>query len=189
MMLNRIKNSFTHTLIVNHTLKGMVILLFFPLTFLAAESDSTEPWKPNPTLAAGLSLAIPGAGQIYNRSYWKAPIAMAAEGYVAWVAWDAAREMSEAEDVASGLSEDSDEYIEAKSQWESARERRNINIWIFVGLVFLSTIDAYVDAQLYPWTREMGTPVAPPESRVTFAPTIGSEGGIGVKLAMTLDLP
>ena len=31
-------------------------------------------WKPDPMRAVWLGAVIPGAGQIYNRSYWKLPI-------------------------------------------------------------------------------------------------------------------
>ncbi len=40
---------------------------------------------PNPRKAAFLSLAIPGAGQIYNRRWWKVPIVYATLGGLVWL--------------------------------------------------------------------------------------------------------
>lgn len=61
-----------------------------PLEEVLTDSLSPEPEKtgffnfkadyPNPKKAAFLSLALPGAGQIYNKRYWKLPLVYGALG-------------------------------------------------------------------------------------------------------------
>lgn len=63
---------------------------------VAADSNSVQPKTgflrgfftdgyPNPRKAAFLSLAIPGAGQAYNRRWWKLPIVYATLGGLVWL--------------------------------------------------------------------------------------------------------
>lgn len=170
-------------------MRYFAIIILLPLLLISAEPDTMENWKPKPALAAGLSIALPGAGQIYNRSYWKAPIVMALEGYTAWVAIDANSKMTEAEERGIQYAEGSDEYQEAKSDWENARELRNTHIWLFAGTVFLSAIDAYVDAHLYDWTREMAEPIEPEETALQISPYINNRGAPGMALTFKFYSP
>ncbi len=51
------------------------ILLFCSLVLSAHENDTIPAhWKPDPYRAVWMAAILPGAGQIYNRSYWKLPI-------------------------------------------------------------------------------------------------------------------
>jgi hypothetical protein len=170
-------------------MKNTVFIFFLSATILFSAQDSVKVFRPNPTLATALSFAIPGAGQIYNRSYWKAPIPMAAEGYTGYMIFDAANAMKNADADADGYSITSPEYIAAQNRWEKARDRRNIHLWILAGVVLLSTVDAYVDAELYPWTREMATPLETQENKVSFVPTFDPQRGYGFALNLTLNFP
>lgn len=44
-------------------------------------------WLPKPRVAGLLSALLPGAGQIYNRSYWKAPMVWGALGITGYLAY------------------------------------------------------------------------------------------------------
>lgn len=74
----------------DHTIKDHVI---FPLEVMqdTTESDSINPngffslFKGKPGKAALLALLIPSAGQIYNKKWWKVPLALALDGSLTYV--------------------------------------------------------------------------------------------------------
>ncbi len=165
-------------------------ILFIGLSIMAfpAFSDGADTlWHPNPQVAAGLSLVIPGGGQLYNRSYLKAPISMGLEGYAIWAIADSWGDMRDAEDLGRQYADSTAEYAAARSAWGDARERRNLHLWLLTGFILASTLDAYVDAQLYPWRTEMGRQIAPAAGDVAFYPIF--ENGFGVEFSLTLNLP
>ena len=92
--------------------------------------------------------------------------------------------MKSAEEMGLSAEEGSAEYLAAEEEWAEARERRNLHLWLLAGTILLSSIDAYVDAHLYDWNREMGTPIAPPESGIALGPIIDSKGGAGLGLTL-----
>ncbi len=68
------------------TLMVVVLIYLTGTTFAQSTVDSTEKKVHSPKKATYLSL-IPGAGQIYNKKYWKLPIVyagFAATGYLAF---------------------------------------------------------------------------------------------------------
>lgn len=56
--------------------KVLTAILLFCTVVLSAHENDTIPakWKPDPYRAVWMAAILPGAGQIYNRSYWKLPI-------------------------------------------------------------------------------------------------------------------
>lgn len=91
-----------------------------------------------------LSALLPGAGQAYNESYWKAPIVL---GLGVYFAMEFFRNDRHADDyrqlyLQTGLSG----YREMREDYKSLRDA---NAWYFLIVYVLNIVDAYVDASLY----------------------------------------
>ncbi len=122
------------------------------------EADSLRKktrWVPNPTVAALLSTAVPGAGQIYSRAYWHSIIFLAAEGYCAWRAIDAAQTANEMWNKRTSLSPGTQQYEDARIQFEYSTTERNTYLWFLAGAKLLDIADAYVSAHLYDFEYQM----------------------------------
>lgn len=112
---------------------------------------------PNPRLAGFLSAFLPGAGQIYNRSYWKAPIvwvALSTTGYIAYrnhqaylFYRQAYRKAIEGENPLAPLPPENIRLLR-----ESYREDRDIFLLAFFILYGLQIGEAYADAHLKGFT-------------------------------------
>ena len=116
-------------------------------------------WKlpyPNPYRAGVYSLILPGAGQIYNKRYWKAPIVWG--GFAALIySVDYNKELMQCfrdaySDRARGITDKYADRIPNIQTLEQLRNRYRKNLQMtyigFVGLYALSALDAYVDAHL-----------------------------------------
>ena len=132
-------------------------------------------WYPNAQKALWLSVIIPGAGQIYNRQYWKLPIIYGGlMGCAYAISWNGrlyndykqayidillasdytdpnasfVKILPDGYTIASlgGVSN----YTSMLNNYQNTyRRNRDLSIIAAVAVYALSLIDAYVDAQLY----------------------------------------
>ena len=127
-------------------------------------------WRPNPKRALWLAVVLPGAGQIYNRKYWKLPIFYGGMlGCVYAITWNNQMYHDYSQAYLDIMDDDPNtqsyntflhlgttvtESSKARYQ-ELFRKRkdrfrryRDLSCFILVGVYALSVIDAYVDASL-----------------------------------------
>lgn len=126
-------------------------------------------FQPDPIRALWLGLVIPGAGQFYNRKYWKLPIVYGGFlGCVYALTWNSKmlQDYSQAylDIVDSDPNTKSYEKMLPpryditgkegrfagifKSKKDTFRRFRDLSLFAFGGVYLLSVIDAYVDAEL-----------------------------------------
>ncbi len=127
-------------------------------------------WRPNIKRAMWLGLVLPGAGQIYNRKYWKLPIIYG--GFVGCayaMRWNNMMYRDYAQAYLDLKDDDPNTHSyeqflhlgnqiteSTKSRFEDLFKRRkdryrrwgDMSFFVMVGVYALSVIDAYVDASL-----------------------------------------
>ena len=127
-------------------------------------------WRPSPKRAMWLAAVLPGAGQIYNRKYWKLPIFYG--GFIGCfyaMRWNNMmyNDYSQAyldlmDDNPETHSYDKFQHLGAEiteanmATWQNKFKRRkdyyrryrDMSAFIMIGVYALSIIDAYVDASL-----------------------------------------
>lgn len=124
---------------------------------------------PDPQRALWLSLVFPGAGQIYNRKYWKLPIIYGGFlGCTYALLWNQQMYMDYSQAYLDIMDDDpnTDSYLDMlppryditgkeerfktlfKNKKNRFRRYRDLSAFCFVGVYLLSVVDAYVDAQL-----------------------------------------
>lgn len=150
---------------------------------------------PNPRKAAFLSLALPGAGQAYNKRWWKLPIVYGALGGMTWLEiqnvkqYRALRDNYKLlvdDDVNTNPTEEPYTRIDATSmkkyrdQWRKYVEQTSLGL----GLVYLlAAADAFVDAHLHSFdvSDDLSLRVVPKAQNLS---TGGPVFGVGVQIAL-----
>lgn len=112
------------------------------------ETDSTEIRRVNPTGALLRSAFVPGWGQLYNRKYIKAAVFAVGESWLANGIYHDWKEVDRHERNFKGAADDPVYQAREFAEFENARDRRNLKMWILAVAIFYSMFDAYVDAQL-----------------------------------------
>ena len=127
-------------------------------------------WTPDPQRALWLALVIPGAGQIYNRKFWKLPIIYGGfMGCIYALTWnnmmykDYSQAYLDIMDNDPGtasynkflhlgrqVTKDNEERYKQlfKNRKDKYRRWRDMSFFVMLGVYAISVIDAYVDAEL-----------------------------------------
>lgn len=166
-----------------------------------ADSTGSETQQPekkqrlhSPKLATLLSAVMPGAGQIYNRKYWKLPIVYGAMGGLIYSAiWNNTERNIYRDAYLLRVDEDSltidqfaGQYTDDNLLSLQSTYKRNRDIsFIFLGVVYvLNIVDAAVDAHLFYFDVSENLSI---NWQPTMCPTIYNEQP-NVGLAVTLTL-
>lgn len=168
-------------------------------------------WRPDTKKAMWLAIVLPGAGQIYNRKYWKIPIVYG--GFVGCIyAWRWNGQMyKDYQQAYMDLVDDDpntksyEQFLHMgqqitdanKATWERLfkgrkdryRRWRDLSVFCVLGVYALSIIDAYVDASLsaFDISDDLSMKVAPAyintRGKALSASTAGplGSGGLGVR--------
>lgn len=127
-------------------------------------------WRPDTKRAMWLALVLPGAGQIYNRKYWKLPIIYGGfVGCVYAMSWnnqmyhdysqayldimdDDPNTQSYNQFLHLGAQIDASNIERYKEIFRKRKDRyrrwRDMSMFVMIGVYAFSVIDAYVDASL-----------------------------------------
>lgn len=130
----------------------------------------TKPRIPNAQRAMWLAIAFPGAGQIYNRKYWKLPIIYGGfVGCLYALQWNNTMYKDYSQAYLDIMDDDPstasyNQYLHLgskvtpenlahyknvfKQRKDKFRKWRDMSIFCLIGVYALSVIDAYVDASL-----------------------------------------
>ena len=165
-------------------------------------------WKPNDKKAMWLALVIPGAGQIYNRKYWKLPIIYG--GFVGCayaMRWNNMMYRDYSQAYLDIMDDDPqtqsyNQFLHLGNQitpentqrWQEIfrkrkdryRRWRDMSFFCMIGVYALSVIDAYVDASLseFDISPDLSLRVAPAISNQKTDLTGSRQTSVGVSCSL-----
>ena len=161
---------------------------FIAADTLAEPRRDWSTWRPDPKRAMWLAIVLPGAGQIYNRKYWKLPIIYGGfVGCIYAMRWnnmmynDYSRAFLDISDN-NPATQSYNQFLHLgnridpnnennetrykslfKKRKDYYRRYRDLSFFILIGVYALSVIDAYVDASLsdFDISKDLSLKVSP----------------------------
>lgn len=139
-------------------LSGCIYHLMSSLPAMAQEKKKIPLPPKKPAIAALSSALIPGAGQLYNQKYWKAPLFWAALGGAGYLIYSNNNTYAGYRDALKARTDNdpvtSDPYSSELNESDlialQDQYRRNRDLWIILATLGygLNIVDALVDAHL-----------------------------------------
>ena len=130
-------------------MKSLFLFLCLSISFISFTQDKndidslgTEQLRPIPKKATLYSAIIPGAGQIYNKKYWKVPILYAGFGITAYYLNDNLKNIKR---LRNEVNQGNLQFLDDLDQYKSWRDLSYVS---FALIYALNIIDANVDAHL-----------------------------------------
>ena len=173
------------------------------------EKRNWDTWRPNPKRAMWLAIVLPGAGQIYNRKYWKLPLVYGGfVGCIYAMQWNNMmfRDYSKAyQDImdtdpttqsynqflhlGTRITDQNKEQYQSifKSRKDRYRRWRDLSFFCLLGVYALSIVDAYVDASLseFDISDDLTLRVEPAVMNSPLAGTFFKPSAIGLHCSLT----
>jgi hypothetical protein len=160
-------------LLTNHIIK--ILLLLIVVSFIIKPQDNRDSTKDDTVFvmqksawgAVLRSAVVPGLGQIYNRSYWKAPVVW---GIGAWLVYNWIqnnKNYNTYKNLFLQFPSDNPNDPNFVSR-NFYRDQRDL-FTIYMGITYiLQLVDAYVDAHLFDFTVEENYQLGIPLIRFNF---------------------
>lgn len=177
-------------------------------TIQAKKKRDWNTWRPNAKRAMWLAIVLPGAGQIYNRKYWKLPIFYGGfVGCIYALTWNGqmyhdysqayvdmmdndpnTQSYNDFLHLGTTINESNESYYQEifRKRKDRYRKWRDLSLFALIGVYALSVIDAYVDASLseFDISNDISLRVAPTiiNDRNSWNPMRTSAIGLGCAL-------
>lgn len=149
----------------------LLIFVFSTFLFSQTENESEQNLNKDSVFVSSksawtavlMSAVVPGAGQIYNESYWKAPVIWGLTGWLVYNWIDNNNNYKSNKDLYAQTGDE--DYRRLRTFYRDQRDLFSI----YLGLTYvLNLVDAYVDAQLFDFTVEEDFLIRQPRLNVRF---------------------